>query len=115
MPKAPKVKGEEDLEKLKDTQPKARRKVLMIDPSEFAGLFTKGLLFAKRTRIAEGVPEDFVLLGVAYDLRLDAILMLGESETFDEVSMTEIPPRMFISIEQGVARAVAKKQSYKKK
>lgn len=107
-----KEKGQEDLEKLKDV-PKARRRVLMVSPTEFAGLFTKGMFFAKKTKIAEGIPDDFKLLGTAYDLRLDAILMLGESETYDEVPMTEIPPRQMITIVQGKAYTPAKKKQYR--
>ena len=95
--------------------PTKPRRVLMISPSEFAGLFTKGLVFAKKTRIAEGIPEDAKLLGVAYDLRLDAIVMVVESAEYDEVPMTELPPRQLISIEQGVAKAVERKNGYKKK
>lgn len=95
--------------------PKARRRVLMIHTVEFASLFTKGLVFAKKTRLIEGIPEDFILLGATYDLRLDAILILGESETYDEVPMTEIPPRQMVSIEQGDPRATKKKKAPRKK
>lgn len=105
---------EEDLEKLKEV-PMARRRVLMVNPSEFAGLFTKGLVFAKRTRLVEGLPDDALLLGTAYDIRLDAILMVVESEEFDEVPMTELPPRVMVSIETGISKAIAKKKSYRKK
>jgi len=100
--------NKEDIEKIKEV-PMARRRVLMVSPSEFASLFTKGLTFAKKTYLVDGIPDDFKLLGTAYDIRLDAILMLGESAEYDEVPMTEVPPRQQITINQGKANVVKKK------
>lgn len=92
----------------------ARRKVIMINPHEFAALFTTGLVWKKKTKISEGVPADFKVLGVAYDVRLDSVIIVGESEEFDEVKMTDIPPRLRISIVQGEPGATKKKATKRK-
>lgn len=92
----------------------ARRRVLMINPDEFASLFTQGLVWKKKTKIAEGIPADAKVLGTAFDLRLNAILMVVESEEYDEVKMTDIPPRQPISIIQGEPGATKKKATKRK-
>lgn len=89
---------------------KARRKVVMINPEEFLGLFTKGLKFAKNTTVFDGVPEDAKLLGIAYDVRLDSIVMVVSSSEYDEIEMTELPPRQFIGIKMGEVSKVVKKK-----
>ncbi|RTL04873.1 hypothetical protein EKK58_09625 [Candidatus Dependentiae bacterium] len=87
-----------------------RIRVLMVDPVAFTQLFTKGLLFAKRTKLIEGVPEDAKLRGVVYDIRLEAIMMMVESSEYEPVPSTELPPRQLVEIRAGVPGATKKKK-----
>lgn len=76
-----------------------RTKVMVINPIGFMSLFTQGLRFRKQTQIVSGVPEDAKLIGLTYDTRRDLILLVVESEEFDEVPITEVPPFLMLKIQ----------------
>lgn len=92
-----------------------RIRVLMVDPVAFMGLFTKGLKYAKQTRLVEGIPDDAQLVGVVYDMRLEAILMMVESSEYEPIPSTELPPRQLIEVMTGVPDATKKKKAPRKK
>lgn len=86
-----------------------RAKQLMINPYEFMFLFTKGLEFKKHTKIIEGLPADASLIGVAYDVRRDAIIMVVESEQYEPIPITDMPPVQLVSLQTGLPGATKKK------
>lgn len=83
---------------------------LVINPSEFLSLFTKGLVFAKRTQIMDGVPEDAVVIGMTVDHVRGGIVMTVQSEEYEPVPKTKMPPVQEIAIKIGVEGATKKKR-----
>ena len=98
----------------KDT-PVARRRFLIVNPTEFIGFFTKGFVFAKRVKMIEGVPEDAQVVSMTVDHVRNGLVFLVESEEYDEIPMTQMPPVQHISIEFGVQNATKKKKPSRKK
>ena len=92
-----------------------RTRVAMINPVEWMQLFTTGLVFAKQTQIIEGIPKDAKLIGAAYDIRRDAILLVIESDEYEPVPITKQPPTQLIRLRQGVPGATKKKKAARKK
>lgn len=95
--------------------PTRRTRVMMINPVEWMALFTTGLKFAKQTQLIEGVPADAQLIGAAYDIRRDAILLVIESDEYEPVPITKQPPTQLVRIKIGVEGATKKKKATRKK
>lgn len=76
----------------------------MVEPGQFMGLFTKGLKFRSSMKIAEGVPKDAQLLTVTYDARLNGILLVVQSEEYDPIPITQMPPVQEIAISLSVKK-----------
>lgn len=103
--KAPKQEVEQE-----DQVPMRRQKWLMINPVEFVRFFTKGMKLAKRLEIIEGVPEDAELKGIVYDVRLDAIILVVQSQEYEPIPVTDLPPRQMVTLKIGVPDATKKKK-----
>lgn len=105
-----------DLEELKNTPiPTRRAKMLMVNPADFMVLFTKGLVFAKRTEILTGVPKDATLLTIAAEPARGGVMLVVESEEYDEIPINELPPVQLVEINTGVRGATKKKKQPRKK
>lgn len=99
------AKGQEDLEKLKDAKiPTRRAKMLMVNPADFMFLFTKGLKVRKGFKLAEGIPDDATLLTIAAEPVRGGIMMVVQSEEYDEIPINQMPPVELISIQTGHLR-----------
>lgn len=92
-----------------------RTRVAMLSPVEFMSLFTTGMVFEKRTAVIEGIPADAQLIGAAYDIRRDAILLVIESDEYEPVPITKQPPTQLIRLKVGVENATKKKKAPRKK
>ena len=95
--------------------PTRRTKVMMINPVERMSLFTTGAKFAKQVSIIEGVPKDAVMIGCAYDIRRDAILIVLESSEYEPVPITKQPPTQLVRLKFGNPQATKKKKPAKRK
>lgn len=102
-PKAPNEMHDENT-------PKRRVRFLMVNPTDFLMLFTKGLTLSKRTRIIEGVPEDATVLSMTVDHVRGGIILVVQSDEYDEVPLTVMPPVQHVSIEWGVKNATKAKK-----
>ena len=78
---------------------KRRVKIMVINPLAFMGLFSQGIRFKKQTQLVSGIPDDAQLIGITYDTRRDLILMVIQSESFDETPVNEVPPFIQINIQ----------------
>lgn len=106
----------EDLDKLKDAEiPTRRVKMLMVNPADFMFLFTKGLVFRKRTRIVKGIPEDAKLVAVAADSMRNGIMLVVESSEYEEVPINVLPPVQVVEIDTRTMDEVKKRIVRKKK
>ena len=83
-----------------NSQPR-RVKFLMCDPAGFMALFKEGMKFRKNFRIVKGLPKDAKLISVAYDMQRGGIMMIVESQEYDEVQPTNQPPIQQVEIEVG--------------
>ncbi len=92
-----------------------RTKVMMINPVEWMALFTTGVRFAKQVQLIEGVPADAKLIGCAYDIRRDAILLVLESDEYEPVPITKQPPTQLVRLKFGDPAATKKKKAPKRK
>lgn len=81
--------------------PKRRAKMLMVNPSDFMFLFTKGLKWRKHTTLVEGVPADAQLIAVAAEPVRGAIMLVVQSEEYDEIPIDKMPPIQMVSIQTG--------------
>ena len=94
--------------------PTRRVKWFMIDPIHFMSFFTDGVVFRRYTKIAKGIPADAKLIGVAHEARMGgpsgAIMLVVESEEFDEVPMNVMPPGEPLEIQIGDPDATKKKK-----
>lgn len=105
-----------DLEKLKTAKVPVRRvKMLMVNPTDFMFLFTKGLKWRKNTTIILGVPEDAQVIAVAADSVRNGIMLVLKSSEYDEIPINVLPPVEPISIDVGVKNATKKKKQPRKK
>lgn len=114
----PKVveKPKEDLDKLKAMKiPTRRAKMLMINPADFVFLFTKGLKFRKNYQVIKGVPEDAKIITAVADSARNGIMLVVQSDEYDEVPMTVLPPVEMVSIDMDALSKPAKKIPKRKK
>lgn len=95
--------------------PTRRAKMLMVNPADFMFLFTKGLEFRKHTKIISGVPDDAELLTVAAEPARGAIMLVVQSESYDEIPINELPPVELVEIQTGKPGATKKKKAPRKK
>lgn len=109
--------NEEDIKRISGGAkiPVRRVKMLMVNPTDFMFLFTKGLTFRKTTKIIDGVPEDAKLIAVAADSSRNGIMLVVESAEYDEVAINVLPPVQPVSIEVGDKSATKKKKAPRKK
>lgn len=122
-PKVRKREAQELQEKVRAEQnaegevkiPTRRVRVLMVNPTDFMFLFTKGLVFRKTTKLIEGVPEDAQLIAVAADSVRNGVMLVVQSKEYDEVPMDVLPPVQMCSIDVGVKGATKKKKAPRKK
>lgn len=113
MDRAPEPKA--DLEKLKSAKiPERRVRMFMVEPGQFMFMFTKGLEFAKRTKIVEGLPEDAKFISIAADSGRLGIMLVVESSEFELIPITQLPPIIPWKIEVGVPSATKKLKRKKK-
>lgn len=104
----------ENLEKMKDLKvPTRRAKMLMVNPTDFMYLFTKGLKFRKNTSLISGIPEDAELLTIAAEPVRHAIMLVVKSMEYDEIPINEMPPVELVEIQTGVDKATKKKTKRK--
>lgn len=84
----------------------ATRKVrmMMVNPADFMSLFGKGLKVRKGFKIIEGLPDDAKLINIAYDAMRGAVQLVVESETFDAIPITVLPPVQVVKIAIGRSR-----------
>jgi len=75
-----------------------RVKFLMINPANFMQLFRKGLKLHTGYKVIEGVPADAQIVTITYDNLRNGIVVVVESETYDEVEPGVIPPIEAVSI-----------------
>lgn len=92
-----------------------RTRVMMINPVEWMALFTTGARFAKSVQLIEGAPKDAVMIGCAYDIRRDAILIVLESDEYEPVPITKQPPTQLVRLKFGNPQATKKKKAPRKK
>ena len=97
-------------EMVDENTPMRRVRFLIINPADFLMLFTKGIVFAKRTKLIEGVPEDALIMGMNVDHVRGGIILVVQSKEYDEVPMTVMPPVQHVSIQWGVEKATKKKK-----
>jgi hypothetical protein len=110
------VPRQEDLEKLRDTKiPTRRVKMLMVNPVDFVFLFTKGLRFRKNYVLVEGVPEDAKVITAVADSARNGIMMVVQSEEYDEVPINVMPPVQPISIDMAAVDTTKRNQIPKRK
>lgn len=95
--------------------PTRRTRVMMINPVEWMSLFTTGVRFAKQVQLIEGLPKDAQMIGCAYDIRRDAILIVVESDEYEPVPITEQPPTQLVRIKFGDPAGSKKKKPAKRK
>jgi hypothetical protein len=95
--------------------PTRRAKMLMVNPTDFMFLFTKGLRFRKQAKLIEGLPEDAELIAVAADPVRHGIMLVVKSESYDEIPIDKMPPTELVSIDVGLKGATKKKKAPRKK
>lgn len=109
------VKVAEQTFQAKDV-PKRRAAMLMVKPSEFMFLFTKGLKFQKNFKVIKGVPEDAKVIAVAPDSIRNGIMIVVTSKEFDEIPINVLPPVIPVDIDlDGIKNATKKKNVPKRK
>ena len=95
--------------------PKWRVKMLMVDPTEFVYLFTKGLKLRKQTQVVLGVPEDAQVVSIAADTKRLGVMMVVQSESYPEIPKTVLPPIQYVRFNLGDKQATKKKKQPRKK
>ena len=82
----------------------------MVKPGEFMFLFTKGLRFQKNFKVIAGVPEDAKVITVAPDSIRNGIMIVVQSQEYDEVPINVLPPVEPVNIDlDGIKNATKKK------
>jgi len=74
-------------------------KMLMVNPTDFMVLFTKGLRVKSGYKLIKGLPSDATLLTIAYEPARNAILMVVESKEYTAIPKTQLPPIEAVEIE----------------
>jgi hypothetical protein len=95
--------------------PTRRARMLMVNPTDFMFLFTKGLVFRKGWKLLEGIPEDAKLLGVAYDSTRNGIMLVVESEEYEPVPINVLVPVQMVQIDVLIKNPTKKKVVPRKK
>lgn len=95
--------------------PKRRVRMLMVNPSDFCFLFTKGLEFKKHTKIIKGAPEDAEVIALVADSVRNGVMLVVKSESYDEVPINVLPPVESVEIDMGIKGATKKKKAPRKK
>lgn len=93
--------------------PTRKVRMLMVNPSDFLYLFTKGLKVRKRFQIISGVPDDAMLLAISADPIRHAIVLVVQSESYEPIPTTDMPPIEMVEIELGLKDATKKKSKKK--
>lgn len=107
--------SKENLEEMKNLEiPKERRKMLMVNPADFMALFTKGVVFNKKTELIAGLPADAELLTIAAEPVRGGVMLVVRSDSYDEIPINEMPPVELVSISIGVQNATKKKRKPRK-
>lgn len=110
--------NEPDLEKLKSAETPTRRvKMLMVNPADFMYLFTKGLKVRKGFQLIDGIPDDAVLIQVAADPVRYGIMLVVESESYEPVPVSVMPPVELVGIQlgKGNTKEMVKKPAVRRK
>ena len=94
--------------------PMRRRRFLIVNPTEFLSFFHEGLVLAKRVSVIKGVPADAKVVSMTVDHIRNGIVLLVESEEYELVPMTQMPPVQHIEIRLGVEGATKKKKKSRK-
>jgi hypothetical protein len=95
--------------------PKWRVKMLMVDPTEFVYLFTKGLRLRKQTQVVLGVPDDAQVVSIAADTKRLGVMIVVQSEQYPEIPKTVLPPIQYVRFNLGDKTATKKKKQPRKK
>lgn len=95
--------------------PTWRVKMLMVDPTEFVYLFTKGLRIRKQTQLVLGVPEDAQVVSIAADTKRLGVMMVVQSESYPEIRKDILPPIQYVRFNLGDKTATKKKKAPRKK
>lgn len=104
VPKAPKA------EMFDENTPVRKVRFLIVNPADFLVLFTKGLVLSKRMHVFEGVPEDAKLVSMTVDHVRGGIILVVDSEEYDPIPITQMPPVQEVKIRIGVEGATKKKK-----
>lgn len=72
---------------------------MQVNPADFMVLFTKGLKVTGGWKVIKGVPLDTRIVTIAYDAQRGGILFVIESEEFDLVPATAVPPIQVVAMD----------------
>lgn len=95
--------------------PTRRVRMMMVNPADFMFLFTKGMTFRKHSVLIEGLPEDAQLIAIAADSIRNGIMLVVQSDSFDEIPIDVLPPVQRVQIQTGIINATKKKKVPRKK
>jgi hypothetical protein len=70
----------------------------MVNPADFISLFRKGLKLHAGYKVIKGVPADAEIITVTYDNLRNAIVVVVQSETYEEVEPGVMPPIQVVDI-----------------
>ena len=104
----PSKAGKEELKTMR------RVRFLVVNPTDFLLLLTKGLVLSKRIELLEGVPADAMLVNMTVDHVRGSIVFVVQSSEYDEVELKDMPPVQEVAISQGVKDATKKARSKRK-
>lgn len=100
----------EQMKELKNKPTTRKVRFMIVNPQDFLMLFTKGMVFNKRAKLIDGVPDDALLVGLTVDHVRGGVVLVLQSETYEEIPMTEMPPIQEVGIMLGVKNATKKKK-----
>lgn len=108
------ITNPEDIKKAPAVEVETRRvKLLLVRSEHFMAFFTKGMVFRKHAKVIEGVPADAKIMGIGANPVYPGVLLVVESEEYDEIPVTQNPPVQQITIDLG--RNVSTKKTTKRK
>lgn len=99
----------------KNEVPRYRRRFLMVNPQDFLLLFKKGLVLDKRMTVLTGVPQDAMMVSMTVDHVRGGIMLLVQSDEYDEIPATDMPPVQLVEISLGVKNATKAAKTKRKK
>ena len=79
--------------------PTRRVRMCIFEAHEFMFLFTKGMVFNKKTAVIEGLPKDATLVGVSNDPVRGGIVFVIESEEYEPIPINILPPFQQVSFQ----------------